>query len=86
MVGDYYRYMGETAQGDKLKQVTKDAQLAYDKANLIDLPQLHPIKIGLTLNYTVLLHDILQDYDKGIKMAQEAVQLEEDFKKLPQAK
>jgi hypothetical protein len=33
MVADYYRYIAETASGDKLEQVKKEALKAYVDAN-----------------------------------------------------
>lgn len=32
MVGDYYRYIAETAQGEKLEQVKNEALKAYNEA------------------------------------------------------
>lgn len=46
MVGDYYRYIAETAQGDKLDIVKNEALKAYNEANDIPLPACNPIKLG----------------------------------------
>ena len=35
MVGDYYRYIAETAQGEKLEQVKTEALKAYSEAQKI---------------------------------------------------
>ena len=35
MVGDYYRYIAETAQGDKLEQVKTEALKSYSEAQKI---------------------------------------------------
>ena len=53
MVGDYYRYIAETAQGEKLEQVKNEALKAYNEAQKINLPPCNSIKLGLALNFSV---------------------------------
>lgn len=89
MVGDYYRYIAETAQGDKLEQVKKEALKAYSEANDINLPACNPIKLGLALNFSVFYYEVMKDHKKACVLADEALQAaldkiddlnEEDFR------
>jgi 14-3-3 protein epsilon len=89
MVGDYYRYIAETAQDDKLESVKKEALKAYTEANAINLPPCNPIKLGLALNFSVFYYEVLKDHKKAISLADESLQAaldkidelgEEDFR------
>lgn len=89
MVGDYYRYIAETAQGDKLEQVKREALKAYTEANAINLPACNPIKLGLALNFSVFYYEVMKDHKKACTLADEALQAaldkiddlnEEDFR------
>jgi hypothetical protein len=63
MVGDYYRYMAESAQGDKLTPAKEGALQHYKEAEIIarELPACNPIKLGLALNYSVFYYEVMQD-------------------------
>ena len=74
MVGDYYRYIAETAQGDHLNKVRDEALKAYDEANQITLPPCNPIKLGLALNFSVFHYEVMKDQAKACKLADEALQ------------
>ena len=65
MVGDYYRYIAETAQGAKLEQVKTEALKAYSEANGITLPPCNPIKLGLALNFSVFHYEVMKDHKKA---------------------
>jgi 14-3-3 protein epsilon len=89
MVGDYYRYIAETAQGAKLEQVKQEALKAYTEANGITLPACNPIKLGLALNFSVFYYEVMKDHKKACQLADEALQAaldkiddigEEDFR------
>ena len=69
MVGDYYRYIAETAQGDRLENVKKEAQKAYIEANAIALPPCNPIKLGLALNFSVFYYEVLKDHKQACILA-----------------
>jgi hypothetical protein len=62
MVGDYYRYIAETAQGDKLEQVKREALKAYQEASQLTLPPCNPIKLGLALNFSVFHYEVMKDH------------------------
>lgn len=72
MQGDYYRYMTEwasdlnTAAGNAMQAYqsgTQDAEL---------LPAIHPVRLGLALNFSVFLHEIYGDTQGAINTAQTA--------------
>lgn len=75
MIGDYYRYIAEAASGDKLKNVTERALLAYDHAtetaNL--LGACSPIKLGLALNFSVFHYEVMNDSKKACSLAETAL-------------
>jgi len=73
MVGDYYRYIAETAQGDKLEQVKQEALKAYNEANTIALPPCNPIKLGLALNFSVFHYEVMKDHKQACILADEAL-------------
>ena len=74
MVGDYYRYIAETAQGDHLEKTKTEALKAYDEASKITLPPCNPIKLGLALNFSVFYYEVMKDQKKACTLADEALQ------------
>jgi hypothetical protein len=74
MVGDYYRYIAETAQGEKLEEVKQAALKAYTEANAITLPPCNPIKLGLALNFSVFYYEVIKDHKKACALAEESLQ------------
>ena len=73
MVGDYYRYIAETAQGEKLEHVKREALKAYQEASQISLPACNPIKLGLALNFSVFHYEVLKDHKQACQLADEAL-------------
>lgn len=61
MIGDYYRYMAESAQGDKLNQARDGALSFYKQAETTseELHSCNPIKLGLALNYSVFYYEVM---------------------------
>ena len=61
MKADYYRYMAEVTDSDRLESIKKSALDVYEKANAEadKLPISHPIRLGLALNYSVFYFEIL---------------------------
>jgi hypothetical protein len=74
MVGDYYRYIAETAQGEKLEQVKREALKAYQEASQLTLPPCNPIKLGLALNFSVFHYEVMKDHKQACTLADEALQ------------
>ena len=75
MVGDYYRYIAETAQDQKLEQVKSEALKAYTEANGIELPPCNPIKLGLALNFSVFYYEILSSPDRACHLAKQVTRV-----------
>ena len=89
MTGDYYRYIAETASGEKLEQAKNEALKAYSEAQKINLPPCNSIKLGLALNFSVFKYEVMADKKKACEFAEDALQAalekiddipEEDFR------
>ena len=76
MVGDYYRYMAESAQADLLTQAREGALEHYKQADAAgkDLPACNPIKLGLALNFSVFYYEVMQDNKQACQLAETALQ------------
>lgn len=74
MVGDYYRYISESAKDAKLEEVKTAALAAYESANSIDLAACNPIKLGLALNFSVFHYEVLKNHSKACELADSALQ------------
>jgi 14-3-3 protein epsilon len=76
MVGDYYRYMAESAQGEVLTQAREGALEHYKLADTAgkDLQACNPIKLGLALNFSVFYYEVMQDNKKACALAETALQ------------
>merc|ERR1712039_939674 len=75
MKADYYRYIAEFTDGDKKKEASNNAKLAYEEAQKVaekDLVVTHPIRLGLALNFSVFQYEVLQQPDDACKMARTA--------------
>jgi len=72
MAGDYYRYLAEfvTSQSydNKAKDLYQQASVVADKK----LAPTHPIRLGLALNYSVCLFEILKDKKAACDLAKKA--------------
>jgi 14-3-3 protein epsilon len=75
MVGDYYRYMAESAQADLLVQARDGALEHYKQADTAgkDLPACNPIKLGLALNFSVFYYEVMQDNKQACSLAETAL-------------
>merc|ERR1711933_558359 len=68
MKADYYRYIAEFTDGDKKTQAAESAKLAYAEATSVaekDLVVTHPIRLGLALNYSVFMYEVLSNPDEA---------------------
>jgi len=75
MKADYYRYIAEFSAGDAKTKAAKSAEDAYADAEKVaekDLPVTHPIRLGLALNYSVFLYEVLSKPDEACAMARKA--------------
>ena len=76
MVGDYFRYMAESAQGDVLAKARDGALEHYKLADTASqqLQACNPIKLGLALNFSVFYYEVMQDNKKACELAENALQ------------
>merc|ERR1712113_976558 len=75
MKADYYRYIAEFTSGEKKDKASDDAKDAYAEATKVaekDLVVTHPIRLGLALNYSVFMYEVLSNPDEACKMARTA--------------
>jgi 14-3-3 protein epsilon len=75
MIGDYYRYTAESAEGDRLAQVTEKALEFYDKASTAGEPleSYNSTKLGLALNFSVFHYELKNDTNKACEIAEKAL-------------
>lgn len=76
MAGDYYRYVAESAQGDKLNEVKQGALDYYTQASDIsnkDLGACNPIRLGLALNFSVFYYEVMNDHKKACELGETAL-------------
>jgi 14-3-3 protein epsilon len=76
MVGDYFRYMAESAQGDVLTKAREGALQHYREAEIAGqtLHACNPIKLGLALNFSVFHYEVMQDNKQACQLAETALQ------------
>ncbi|CAL5414925.1 unnamed protein product [Camellia sinensis] len=75
MKGDYYRYLAEFKSGNDRKKASDQSLEGYEAATSIastDLPPTHPIRLGLTLNYSVFYYEILNSPERACRLAKQA--------------
>jgi len=75
MKADYYRYIAEFTAGDAKAKAAKSAEDAYADAAKVaeqDLTVTHPIRLGLALNYSVFLYEVMSKPDEACTMARKA--------------
>jgi 14-3-3 protein epsilon len=75
MKGDYYRYVAEFYQGDDRQKYVNGALDCYDLAGQAanDLPKIHPIVLGLYLNFSVFHYEIMNDHKTACRIAKETL-------------
>ena len=69
---DYYRYISEAKDGEKKDEIAKKAKECYEKALEIakdEIPPYKPSYLGLILNYSVYLYEIVGQTEEAIKLA-----------------
>jgi len=72
MCGDYYRYLAEFNSAEENK---RGAECAYTNAMELaktTLPETHPTRLGLALNFSVCYYEILKKPQDACKLAKEA--------------
>lgn len=85
MKGDYNRYIAEYAQGDLKDKVSQAALDSYDAASkdASNLSPIHPISLGLALNFSVFHYEVMGDHDKACSIARDILDIaNEEMKKI----
>ena len=75
MIGDYYRYVAESATEDKLQKVKDGAHKGYEEANKLSkgLNPCNPIRLGLALNFSVFYYEVMNDHKKACELGEAAL-------------
>jgi len=72
MKGDYHRYLAEFADAENRASQAQAAHDSYQEASLIaqaELPAVHPIRLGLALNFSVFYFEVFNSPDEAKKLA-----------------
>jgi len=67
MIGDYYRYVAESANESILEEVKQGALDGYSNSNIhsASLNACNPIRLGLALNYSVFYYEVMNQHGKA---------------------
>lgn len=76
MKGDYNRYIAEYASGELKSKVANASLQAYDQASesAKNLSPVHPIVLGLNLNFSVFHYEVMNDHEKACSIAKETLE------------
>ena len=75
MIGDYYRYVAECAQEDKLEHVKNGALENYQIAAQTSesLNACNPIRLGLALNFSVFHYEVMNNHKQACELGEQAL-------------
>jgi 14-3-3 protein epsilon len=75
MIGDYYRYVAECAQENKLETVKNGALENYELAQQTSesLNACNPIRLGLALNFSVFHYEVMNNHKKACELGEAAL-------------
>lgn len=76
MIGDYCRYIAESAKGDRLEKTKQDALKSYSEACGIaekDLGACNSIRLGLALNFSVFHYEVMSNVKKACELGDKAL-------------
>ena len=75
MMGDYYRYVAECAQGDQLETVKTGALENYDAAQKASdsLNACNPIRLGLALNFSVFHYEVMNNHKQACELGEKSL-------------
>ena len=75
MIGDYYRYVAESATADKLETVKSGALKGYEEADKLSksLNACNPIRLGLALTFSVFHYEVKNDHKKACELGEKAL-------------
>merc|ERR1712187_345450 len=75
MKADYFRYIAEFSADNAKSAPAESARQASEEASKVaekDLAVTHPIRLGLALNSSVFMYEVLSNPDEACKMARTA--------------
>lgn len=70
MISDYHRYIAEVMPDNDTSELISQYRLGMEMA--LRLEPMHPIRLGLALNYSVCLYEIVHDAAAASQMAKDA--------------
>ena len=75
MIGDYYRYVAESATEATLEEVKQGALSGYEEADKLSkgLNACNPIRLGLALNFSVFHYEVMNDHKKACELGEQAL-------------
>ena len=75
MIGDYYRYVAESADASILEEVKNGAIDGYQNADKHSksLNPCNPIRLGLALNYSVFYYEVMNQHGKACELGEQAL-------------
>ena len=75
MIGDYYRYVAESAQESTIEEVKSGALEGYQQAETLSkgLNACNPIRLGLALNFSVFYYEVMNDHKKACELGEVAL-------------
>jgi 14-3-3 protein epsilon len=75
MKGDYCRYLCEILNSNENQNYIEECEKSYKEANDLaqNFPWINPVRLGLSLNYSVFYYDIKKNVNQAIKIAKEAI-------------
>ena len=77
MIGDYCRYIAESAKAERLEKTKNDALGAYNEAVILaekSLNACNSIRLGLALNFSVFYYEVMQDVRRACELGDKALQ------------
>ena len=76
MIGDYNRYISESAKDQRLASCKDDALKVYEEASVIaekDLGACNSIRLGLALNFSVFHYEVMSNVKKACELGDKAL-------------
>ena len=75
MIGDYYRYVAESATGQILEESKQGALEGYKQSDILskELNACNPIRLGLALNFSVFYYEVMSDHKKACELGESAL-------------
>ena len=75
MIGDYYRYVAESATEATLDEVKQGALKGYEEADKLSkgLNACNPIRLGLALNFSVFHYEVMNNHKEACELGEKAL-------------